>query len=1017
MSSASAPRDPFRRGFSGGQRRPRALLPTIVAVIVLGLLFAVFTNLWTERQWYAAIDYSTVFSTQVWTRAGLFVVFGLVFAAVVFGNLALAYRLRPRYRAMSSEQQTLDRYREVVDPRKLLIGLVLAGVIGAIAGSNASGRWDTYLQWVNATPFGTADPEYGMDMSFYLFGYPWYRFLLGFGFVLVLVSAIGVAITHYIYGGIRLQTPGQKMSAAAQAHLSVLVGLFILLKAVAYWFDRYGLMLGQHSFDQQEFTGITYSDAHALAPAKTILTFIAVICALLFFANLVRRTLLLPGLGLGLLVLSAVLLGWAWPTVIQLADVTPNEPDRERPYIAENLKATKEAYGIADAEVENYRPKTEANQNQLSADDDVIPGIRLVDPTVVPRTFEQLQQVRGFYSFSDPLDVGRYDVDGEDEDTVLAVRELNLDGISDSQRNWNNDHTVFTHGYGVVAAYGNRQGEEGNPEWMEGGIPPKGELGKYEPRVYYGEESPAYSFVGVPKGTAPREMDRPSSGSGDDESYTYDGKGGVPMGSLLDRVLYASRFQDFNILLSDRINSETKVMYDRHPRERVEKVAPWLTVDSDAYPAVVDGRVVWIVDAYTMSDSYPMSQLQDVQEATSDSLSQAPAIAGQPSQQLNYVRNSVKAVVDAYDGTVDLYAWEDDDPMLKTWTKAFPDTVKPRSEMPDELLDHVRYPYDMMKIQREILSMYHVDDPLTWYNGSERWRIPSDPAEPQSETKQPGYYLSVKMPGQDEPQFSLTSTFIYDNRQNLAAFAAVNADARSDDYGKMHVLRVVGTDQGGGADSGEGQGQVDGPRQIANKLESDNAVADALLPFKRAGNDVVNGNLLTLPVGGGLLYVQPIYVEREGEGAYPLMRLVLSSFGGNIGVGTTLQDSLDMTFGGESGADTEEETDTGEDNEGGEPTGPPSSEVQQELAAAADSFEAADKALSEGNLGSYENHIKEAEAAVQRAMDLQAAAQQSGGQDGQNGRNEGPPDGNQSGGGQGQSGEGGEADGNGQPGG
>ncbi len=963
MSSYSAPRDPFRRGPKGPNLRTRAVVPTIVVLVVLAGLFALFTSFWTERLWFASVDYSSVYTTTLVTRIGMFVVFGVLLGAVVFVNMALAYRLRPRFPVMSSEQQTLDRYRDVIDPRRKLVAGAIAGLLAILAGSSASGRWETFLQWRNGSDFGTKDAQFGQDVSFYVFGYPWYRFLLGYGFAIILLSLVATLVAHYLYGGIRLQTPGQKASAAAQAHVSVLVGLFVLLKAVAYWFDRYGLAVGAHQMSKQSFTGITYTDAHAVVPAKTILTFIALICAVLFFANVVRRTWLLPGLGLGLLVLSAALLGWAWPAIVQQVQVHPNEPVREATYIQRNIDATREAYGVADAKVDNYVAKTSTSEGQLANDAETLPGVRLFDPAIVGETFEQLQQVRGFYTFEKPLDVDRYKIGKQTRDAVVSVREVNLDGVPADQRNWNNDHTVYTHGYGVVAAYGNQRTSDGAPKWLQHSIPTQGDLGKYEPRIYFGESSPPYSIVGAPSGSEPVELDVPG-GSGDSKTTnTYQGKGGVPLGSLSNRLLYATKFQDFNILLNQsRINDASRILYDRSPRERVQKVAPWLDLDSDPYPAVVNGRVKWVIDGYTMSDNYPMSQRLLLDNATSTSLTPQPAIVGQSSERLNYVRNSVKATVDAYDGTVSLYAWDEKDPVLRTWMKAFPNTVQPKSKMPEALLDHVRYPEDLMKIQREILGQYHVTKAGPFYQGTERWRVPGDPTV-RNQTKQPAYYLSVRMPGQDKPEFSLTSTYIYFNRENLAAFVAVNADARSKDYGKIHLLQLAD------------KTQVDGPSQIANKLETEPRIADAMLPLTRGDSRAVKGNLLTLPVGGGLLYVQPVYVQRgSGDASYPLMRLVLASFGGNTGFGATLQDALNMVFQGDAGADTGETGGTGNTGEQpapGEEPPPTSDTVARELAVANRAFGEAEAALKEGDLKAYADAVARAEAAVARAARAQ----------------------------------------------
>ncbi|GAB3415348.1 UPF0182 family membrane protein [Flindersiella endophytica] len=962
MSSFSAPRDPFRRGLRGNSRA-RALVPTIVVFVALVVVWAIFTNFWTERLWYQSVSFSSVFSTTLLTRIGLFVVFGVVMAGAVLASLWVAYAVRPRYRAMSSEQQALDRYRDAIDPHHKLIAGIIVGVLGIIAGWSASGRWSSYLQWRNAVPFGTKDPQFGKDPSFYLFGYPWYRFLIGYGFAIVVLALVVALIAHYLYGGIRLQTQGQKASAAAQAHVSVLLGLFVLLKAVAYWFDRYGLALGGHLISRQEFTGVTYTDAHAVLPAKTILTFIALICAVLFFLNVVRRTWLLPGLGVGLLLLSAVLLGWAWPAVVQQAQVKPNEPDLENAYIQRNINATRFAYGIGGTKVTPYAAKTTATEEQVNQDTETLPGIRLIDPAVVGRTFDQLQQVRGFYTFANPLDVDRYKVDDETRDAVVAVRELSLAGVPADQRNWNNDHTVFTHGYGMVASYGNEYTSEGSPRWLEGGIPPSGNLPKFEPRVYFGEQSPSYSIVGAAKGAKSIELDVPGGDSGANSTTTYNGKGGVPMGSFFNQMLYATKFSDLNILLSGRVNNSSKVLYDRHPRERVQKVAPWLSLDSNPYPAVVDGRVKWIIDGYTMSENYPLSQRLDLQDATSDSLERAPAIAGQPSVEVNYVRNSVKAVVDAYDGDVDLYAWDTKDPVLKTWQKAFPGTIKPKPT-DGELLEHLRYPEDLMKLQREILAQYHVTNARTFYEGSERWRIPPDPTRGQSR-KQPAYYLSVRMPDQDQPVFSLTSSYIYFNRQNMAAFVAVNADARSKEYGQIRILQL------------NDKTQIDGPNQVSNKLKSDGDVSEALLPLQRAGNEATYGNLLTLPIGGGLLYVQPVYVQASQGTTYPLLRLVLASSGGKIGVGTTLEEALNEVYQSDlETGDDQPPPDQGDDQPPDK--GEPAQAVAKWLAEANQAFDRAEVELKKGNLAGYQDWNKKAQDAVAQALKAQQQADAAG---------------------------------------
>ena len=947
----SAPRPP--------SRRTRVLLPTLIIIGVLLVAFGIFTSFWTERLWFRAEGYGDVFATQLATRALLFVVFALIMGLAVGLNAYVAYRLRPMHRVSSVEQQSLDRYRDAIDPVRRWVVIGASVLFGLLAGGSASAQWETFLQWRNSTPFGADDPQFGIDVSFFAFDYPWWRFVLSFAFAAVVLGALAAVVTHYIYGGIRLQTAGDRVSGAAQAHLSVLIGLFVLLKAVAYWLDRFGMVIAEGFANGR--TGAGYADIQAQLPSRTILTFIALICALLFFANVWRRSWMLPGMGLGLLVLSAVLLGGVWPLIVQQFQVSPNEADKEADYIARNIEATRDAFDIADVQTTVYPATTQVTAGQLAEDSDTVPGIRLIDPNIVPPTFEAQQQVRGFYSMADTLDVDRYTVDGIQRDMVVGVRELDVNGIP--ERNWINEHTVYTHGFGVVAAYGNQRATDGSPVYAERDIPPTGVLGDYEPRIYFGETSPEYSIVGAPEGTDPVEFDIPEDVETTQERRnTYEGSSGVEIGGLFNKLLYAMKYQEGNILLSDRVNDESKILYHRTPRDRVQRVAPWLHVDRNAYPAVVDGRVLWVLDGYTTLDHYPYSQRIDLEEATADSRTIAPtSVAAAPSETVNYYRNSVKATVDAFDGTVRLYAWDENDPVLETWSKAFGGTVLPRTEIPDELLDHMRFPEDMYKVQRGLLAEYHVTEPRQFYGGQDFWEVPTDPTSSTGRF-QPPYYLSLRMPDTDGAAFSLTSTYVPRNRQNLAAFMAVNADPRSDDFGNIRILRLPGTTQ------------IDGPVQVANEFESDQQVAQETLALRAGDADTREGNLLTLPVGGGLLYIQPIYVERTGTAAtFPLLRLVIVSFGERIGVADTLQGALDQIFEGESGAETGEEVPPGTGGTPEQPTTPtPAADVQAALDDAIQAFTEADAALRAGDLAAYAEAVERANQAVARANELLA---------------------------------------------
>ena len=595
---------------------------------------------------------------------------------------------------------------------------------------------------------------------------------------------------------------------------------------------------------------------------------------------------------------------------------------------------------------------------QLKADAAALPSIRLMDPNLVSATFEQLQQVRGYYSFPDTLAVDRYTIDGQPTDAVVAARELVQAGIPD--KNWNNIHTVYTHGYGFVSAYGNRRQTNGEPVWITKDIPPSGAIEEKQSRIYYGQESSTFVIVGRTEGQQPIELDTPGGGTTGGESYnTYDGLGGVPMGNLALRAMYALRFNDINILLSDRVNSASKILYDRTPEQRVMQVAPWLTPDRNTYPAVVDGRLVWIVDAYTTSNNYPNSQSVSLADATSDSQTRGPAAFD---EQINYIRNSVKAVVDAYDGTVSLYSWDETDPLLRAYSAAFPGIVKPKSEVSPDLLAHLRYPSDLFKVQRQLLTRYHMTDPVSWYQQSDLWQIPADPTPGNSNSKEPAYYLTIRWPNETAANFSLTGVYVPNGRQNLAAYMAVNADASSPEYGKLRILRMSGSYQ------------IDGPGQTFNQITTDPRVAQIMRNYTQGSSEGIFGNLLTLPVGGGLLYVQPIFASRAGtSSSYPVLTYVAARFGQHVGIGTTLQEALDQVFAGDAGASTNEGTTAPTDPN--KPTKPsePSGTVDQPAAIAAlDSANKAmvdaDAALKNGDLATYQAKVNEAKEQIAKAL-------------------------------------------------
>ncbi len=934
------------------KRRGGVLLPTLLVLVGIVVAFVIFTGFYTELLWFDSVGKSQVFTISLFTRAIMFAIMFVLMAVISSLALFIAFRTRPSYVGATPEQASLERYRVAIEPYRKWIAAAIVLMLSFFAGLAGSGEYGTFLLWSNSTPFGQVDPQFGLDFSFYTFELPFYRFVLGFGFALVILSLLIVTAVQYLYGGLRLQPKGDRATRAAQVQLSTLLAVFLLLKAVAYYLDRFGLVTKSETL-VSGFTGLKYADVNAVLPALNILVFVAILVAALFIFNIIRRQWVIPTIGLGLLILTSVVIGGLYPMIVQQFQVRPSELVREEPYIQRNIDATRDAYGIADADVVDYEGSVSPpTVETLAASAGTLSNIRLLDPAIVSPTYNQLQQIRGYYSFNTNLDVDRYDLPQGRRGAVVAVREINLAGIPDGQRNWTNDRAVYTHGYGLVSGFDNTALSNGTPDFFSSDIPPVGELEISQPRVYFGELSPQYSIVGAPVGTPSVELDFPDDASPTGQATnTYSGAGGVPMGSLFGKLLFATKFQDSNILLSDLVNDESQIMWDRTPLTRVEKVAPWLTLDQDPYPVVADGRIQWIVDGYTLSNEYPYSSRVSLADATSDSISNRVIPSGLlPRDQVNYMRNSVKAVVDAYEGTVKLYAWDESDPVLQTWMKAFPDVVEPRSAMSKDILAHVRYPQDIFKVQRNIMSRYHVTNAVTFYNGTDVWIVPFDPTVAPAQVFQPPYYLTLQMPGAREPDFSLTTTFAPQRRQTLAAFMAVNS-APGESYGKIQVLQLPSNTT------------IPGPQQVQNNFESDPVVSSQLSLLRRGGSEIELGNLLSLPFNGGLLYVEPVYIRAAADG-YPLLRKVLAGYGANVALEDNLASALAKVLG--TSPEAIPETIPNIDLDGATPTPDTTSpdgatptplDPIQQLAAAVEDAQAAfaegQVALSEGDFTAY----------------------------------------------------------------
>ena len=1017
--------------------RPRRLSPlaiTIILVVLLVLGFLAASAITTEVLWFTQLGYLPVLLTQWFAAGAMFFIGFLAMAIPVFFAIDIAYRKRPVYARLTAQ---LDRYQELIEPLRRLVKWGLPAVIGFFAGLATAAQWQNVLLWLNREGTGIVDPEFGLDVSFYLFDLPLIQMVVTFASAVLLISLIAGVATSYLYGGISFSGRDVRISKATRIQTAVVATLYLLVQGVSLWLDQYRTL----NDPQGLLTGAMYADVQAVIPGKQILAAIAILVAILFLITAFTGKWRLPVIGTALFLASSLVLGVGYPWAIQRFQVVPDERSLETDYIERNIQATRDAYGIQDVEMERYDAVTDAEPGALRNDAVTTANIRILDPEVVSRTFAQLEQSRQYYTFPNSLNVDRYEIDGQVEDTVSAIRDIDIT----DQTGWYNRTLVYTHGYGLVAAYGNQRSPGGEPVFLESGIPTSGKLGTFEPRVYFGMNSPTYSIVGGER-DRPIELDYPADSESNAEAAaegevsdpeateeaavegeptdpaageegaveetaapeptdeaepadeapaeeeeltrqnltTFKGDGGPKLNNIITKLMYALKFQDMEVLLSGAVVDGSQILYDRNPIDRVQKAAPYLSIDSSPYASVVDERLVWIVDGYTTSANYPYSEIKDKNALTIDKDNTEVG----PVEPINYIRNSVKATVDAYDGTVTLYAWDTEDPILSAWDKVFPGMLKDVSEMSGDLLSHVRYPSDMFKVQRELLSKYHVTDTNAFYSDEDAWRTPNDPvAAAGGDTNappQPPYYLTLAAGEGEEPNYSIYSTYIPDQRGEgardiLTGYLAANSNAGSEDgtisedYGRLKLLTLPKGDT------------MPGPGQVQNSYNTDPAVSTELNLLRQGETRVISGNLLTLPVGGGLLYVQPVYIEASSGTRYPLLQKVLVSFGDEIAFENTLDEALDELFGGDSGASAGDGSISGQAEdptaeaggdapEGGEETPAETGEavdLTEALRDMQDALTERDQAMTDGDWAAY----GEADERLKEAIDAALSAQ------------------------------------------
>ena len=972
---------------------------TVTVLVLLGLFVYAASSFWTEILWFQQMHATRILLTRWGVIAGLAVVGVVLSVAVLRIMIGLAHRHRVSSKR-GDAAANLRQYQDAIEPFKKLAFWLVALVLGIPAGLRLAEGWQTVLTWLNATPFGKTDPIFGWDISFFVFTLPFLELVVSFLLHLVILSLVVSIVASYLYGGLQV-VPRPHATVPVRRHLGILAAVASVIIGVQYWIGRYSLL----TQSGDNIDGAMYADVNATLPAHSILAAISIAVAALFLVAAFRGTWRLPTIGVVVTVVAALVIGGAYPALIEQFRVRPNARSLNAPYIQHNIDATLEAYGLDDLDYQTYDATTTAQPGQLREDSESTSQIRLLDPQVIRKTVQQLQQSRPYYSFDSGFFVDRYTINGERRDTVISMRELNLAGLSQEQQNWVNRHTVYTHGFGVVAAYGNSITSDGLPSYWEQSIPSKGEIGEYEPRVYFSQSAPDYSIVGGPEGTPAQELDYPDDNApGGQVSTTFKGNGGPSVGNVWNKLLYSIKFGSTDIFFSSQTNEESQILYDRDPLLRVAKVAPYLTLEQKAYPAVVDTdgdpstpkRLVWVVDAYTTTDSYPYAQHQSLSSSTVDSRSQS---VGQYIQEnsINYMRNSVKAIVDAYDGSVRLFQWDEKDPILSTWMKIYPGSVESKQNISADLMGHLRYPEDMFKVQRDLLTSYHVRDASDFYTGGDRWRLAEETStaatangastatmsssQQQAVRVQPPYYLTMQMPGQQSAEFSLTSVFVpggESKREAMAGFLAVDSETGSEagkvreGYGKLRLIALPSSTT------------VPGPGQIQNAYDTNQTIASQLNVLNLSDSTVIRGNLLTLPVGGGLLYVQPVYIQGSGGANYPVLRFVLTAFGNRVGFAPTLAESLDQTFGGDSAAKVAGGDQSADKNKGGgdqqnQAESEPSKQLASALQDANQAIQDGQNALKNNDWAAYGESQKRLNDALTKAIDAQKKLDAQGG--------------------------------------
>ena len=948
------------------RRPPRrwTLAVLLLAFVVLAAVGSV-SRFYTDLLWFREVDKTAVFWGSLRAKAVLGLLAGVGTALVVGANLWLVERLAPRYGLTAVARPQVERARAVLAPylRPLRIGI--AAFLGLVVGLQSASLWQTFALWRHRVPFGDRDPLFNRDVGFYVFELPFLRAVFSWLFTTLVLATIVAAAGHYVLGGIRPQAESNRIASQAQSHLSVLLGLIVALKAWGYYLDRFQLLYSPRGV----VSGASYTDVKAQLPALQLLAIIALICALLFFWGARTRGLTFPLFSIVLLAGVSLIVGGLIPAVFQRFRVAPQELDRERPYINHNIAATRKAFALDRVTTKPFTGAGTLDTQAVEANRSTVDNIRLWDPEVLKPAVQNLQAIAQYYSFSD-VDVDRYPVSGEPRQVMMSVREVDPTLLAPSARTWQNLHLAYTHGYGVVATQVNTSVNQGQPDFIVSEFDQtKARIPVTQPRVYFGEP-PEGTPDFVIANTRQLEVDAPTAnGSGaTSATFRYNGSGGITLSDLGRRLAFALRFRDVNLLISGNVTSASRMMFNRDIRDRVEQVAPFLQWDGDPYAVVADGSIFFIRDGYTTTNNYPYSQRIDLADAarrTRDIGSRG--VQGQG----NYIRNSVKAVVNAYTGEVTLYAFDETDPILKAWRKTFPSLFASPDRLPESLRRHIRYPEDLFSIQTWMYASYHIGEPNAFYSKEDFWALPDDRSGEISQQEGGGglavvapakarpYYLLTKQPGSDSLQFVLVMPFTPNGKQNMVSYMSAASDPEQ--YGQITLFSL------------DRQRTFYGPTQVNARILANTQIAQDLTLLDQRGSKVILGNLLVVPIEQSLLYVQPIFVQGSAANSIPLLQRVAVFYNNDVGYADSLTGAISQAISAQ-----QPPAGTGGGRPPPQPPAGGNATVQQLLRQANQEYQRAQQALAAGNLASYQQHIDTMAKLLQQALG-QSGTQSDGG--------------------------------------